>query len=70
MEQKRERILQTMEKLKDLLPWSMKSMLTAFCPDFRQLLINIEDEEIERYLNVIKSHIDYIENGDSDECNP
>ena len=60
---KKQRAMETMEKLLNLLPPPQKLMVTAFMPQCRQSLTNIPDEDIDRLIGVVRDHIDYIENG-------
>ena len=60
----KQRTLETVEALVNQLPPTQKMMVTAFMPQCRHLLINIEDENIIDILNLIRAKLDYIEGGE------
>ena len=61
---KRERIAEVLDKLKELLPPAMKCLVMGFCPNFRHLLDGVTDEEIEHYMTIIDQYLNYIKTGD------
>ena len=60
---KMQRAVETVESLVNILPATQRMMCLAFLPQCRQLLTNIPDEELTNLLNVIRSRLEYIENG-------
>ena len=61
---KRQKIAEVLDKLKELLPPAMKALVMGFCPNFRHLLDGVTDEEIEYYLSIVEENLNYIKTGD------
>ena len=60
---KKERLLETIQQIINLLPAQNKLIITAFFPQFRLWLDELEEEKIDYFLSEVKKRVDYIENG-------
>lgn len=58
---KRERMTETVNQLMNELPITMQMAVKAFCPSFLQLLNDVPEAEIDRFIHMIKEKIDFIE---------
>ena len=61
---KKQRTMEMVEKLLEVLPMQYKMMCMGFMPQCRRLLTDIPDEEIDRLIQNIREKLDYVSGGD------
>ena len=60
---KKERVMETVQEIINLLPTQNRILIMPFFPQFRAWLDEVEENQIDNFINLVKQRIDYIEHG-------